>query len=191
MAVWDKYSSFSALRRAESADAFQIECIDRGTDLAVIAPHGGGIEPGTSPIARAIAGDDCSLYLFEGKKRSGNGVLHITSANFDEPTGRTLVEKSERVIAVHGCEGKGHAVYLGGLDRALRDAIGTALEAGGFKTGTHSNPNLQGLAVANICNRGRSGRGVQLEISCGLRDDLVKNGIVEFAAAVRKGAGLS
>jgi phage replication-related protein YjqB (UPF0714/DUF867 family) len=53
--------------------------------VAVIAPHGGGIEPGTSELATAIAGDDFSLYLFEGLKSAGNGELHITSTNFDEP----------------------------------------------------------------------------------------------------------
>ncbi|MBK6675880.1 MAG: poly-gamma-glutamate hydrolase family protein [Rhodocyclaceae bacterium] len=33
------------------------------SSVAVIAPHGGGIERYTSEIARAIAGDDFNLYL--------------------------------------------------------------------------------------------------------------------------------
>ena len=37
-----------------------------GSSIAVIAPHGGGIEQFTSDIARAVAGTDINLYLFEG-----------------------------------------------------------------------------------------------------------------------------
>jgi phage replication-related protein YjqB (UPF0714/DUF867 family) len=39
----------------------------------------------------------------------------------------------------------------------------------GFTVREHSNPELQGLHPNNICNIGRSGAGVQLEISEGLR----------------------
>ncbi|WP_261338761.1 poly-gamma-glutamate hydrolase family protein [Rhizobium leguminosarum] len=34
--------------------------------VAIVAPHRGHIEPHTSEIAAAIAGEDFSLYLFEG-----------------------------------------------------------------------------------------------------------------------------
>ena len=34
----------------------------------------------------------------------------------------------------------------------------------------HENPNLQGKSSLNICNRGTNGAGVQLELSCGLRN---------------------
>jgi phage replication-related protein YjqB (UPF0714/DUF867 family) len=45
--------------------------------LAILAPHGGGIEPGTSELAEAVAGEGLSFYAFEGLKRSGNAVLHV------------------------------------------------------------------------------------------------------------------
>jgi phage replication-related protein YjqB (UPF0714/DUF867 family) len=54
--------------------------------VAIIAPHGGKIEPGTSEIAAAIAGDDYSLYRFQGLRDRPREELHITSAKFDEPT---------------------------------------------------------------------------------------------------------
>jgi phage replication-related protein YjqB (UPF0714/DUF867 family) len=63
----DKYMSFDALSRAELADAFRIVCLDRGSSVAVLAPHGGKTEVGTSDIARAIAGDDWSFYSFAGR----------------------------------------------------------------------------------------------------------------------------
>ncbi len=54
--------------------------------VAVIAPHGGGIEQHTSDVARAIAGDEFNLYLFEGIRPSRNyATLHLTSHRFDEP----------------------------------------------------------------------------------------------------------
>ena len=54
--------------------------------MAVVAPHGGGIERATSAIARAIAGGDHNLYLFEGRLPSLNYErLHLTSHRYDEP----------------------------------------------------------------------------------------------------------
>ena len=58
-------------------------------------------------------------------------------------------------------------IYVGGLDEALWKAIDERLEGVGFTTDIH--PDLNGLSPDNICNRGRRGKGVQLEISNGLR----------------------
>jgi phage replication-related protein YjqB (UPF0714/DUF867 family) len=63
----------------------QTQGFDRlGSDVCIIAPHGGKIEKWTSEIATALAGDDYNLYLFEGLKRAKNRDLHITSSRFDE-----------------------------------------------------------------------------------------------------------
>jgi hypothetical protein len=70
--------------------------------VAIIAPHGGKIEPWTSAIATAIAADDYCLYCFEGRKRRENRDLHITSTHFDEPQCLTLVSGCDQVVAVHG-----------------------------------------------------------------------------------------
>jgi phage replication-related protein YjqB (UPF0714/DUF867 family) len=40
--------------------------------LAVVALHGGGIEPGSSEIANDIAGEESSFYAFEGLKAPDN-----------------------------------------------------------------------------------------------------------------------
>jgi phage replication-related protein YjqB (UPF0714/DUF867 family) len=169
----DKYPSFEMLRRAEPADAFRIDCRRRPSAVAIIAPHGGKIEQWTSAIAAAVAADDYSLYRFEGRKRRNNRDLHITSTFFDEPRGLALVSDCDWVVAVHGCDGGERVVYFGGLDCDLRDAIRLGFEASGFKTAMHDNPDLQGIDPRNICNRGRRGRGVQLEISFGLRAALM------------------
>jgi len=188
----DKYPNFEMLRRAERAGDFRIDCRPRPSVVAIIAPRGGKIEPGISTIAVAIAAGDYCLYRFEGRKRRENRDLHITSTHFDEPECLTLISGCDQVVAVHGCEGHEQAVYMGGLDLGLRDAIRDSFDAVGIITGIHNDPDLQGINSKNICNRGRRGRGVQLEITYGLRSDLMATApsegaptLATFAAAVR------
>jgi phage replication-related protein YjqB (UPF0714/DUF867 family) len=139
-------------------------------------------------MAVAIAADDHCLYLFEGRKPTGNWDLHITSTRFDEPRCLALISGCDRVVAVHGWQGEDESVYIGGLD-PLRDSIQSHLEAVGIATGIHADPNMQGTNSNNICNRGRLGRGVQLEITSALRARFRRNSppefLAKFAAAVR------
>lgn len=166
----------------------------------MIAPHGGGIEPGTSELAEAIAGVGLSFYVFEGIKEEGNRILHITSSRFDEPEGVALVAASPRVVAVHGEEeSQDCAVFLGGLDKGLGAEIRASLEAAGFGVRTHKNPDMQGLHKNNICNRGQSAQGVQLELSRSLRESFFREldnregrqhpteSFFKFVKAMRKG----
>jgi len=180
----DTYSSYRALIRAEcEGEDFRIhQSFDPKKRTIIIAPHGGRIETRTSDIARAIAGGDFNLYLFEGLKKKGNRSLHITSHKFDEPRCRVLVSKSERVIAVHGCKGLSHKVYLGGRDEILKQRIASALRANGLSVRT-KNHQFMGRNRNNICNRGATGAGVQLEITRALR---MQGGVEGFVAAVRK-----
>jgi phage replication-related protein YjqB (UPF0714/DUF867 family) len=198
----DKYRSFAELSAAENAGAYRIVALQRGSLVAVVAPHAGGIEPGTSEIARAIAGTELSLYLFEGRKVQGNSDLHITSTNFDEPQGLQLASGAQVVLAVHGEVSETRpVVYLGGRDQALGQTLGRHLEAGGFQVEAHNNPELQGVHPENICNRGQSAAGVQLEVSRALRLELFPSLLAkgraaprqrfhEFVRAVRQGLSL-
>jgi phage replication-related protein YjqB (UPF0714/DUF867 family) len=125
----------------------------------VVAPHGGGIEQGTSEIAEAIAGQDFSLYCLEGTKRRGNEALHVTSTCFDDPECVELVERSEIVVTVHGlADSKEKAVYVGGLDEELKAAILESLRQAGF-TAIEDMAHHSGRDPQNICNRGASGAG--------------------------------
>ena len=52
----DKYRNFDQLSRNESSGIdFRILVRRARTAFAIVAPHGGGIEPGTSEIADSIA----------------------------------------------------------------------------------------------------------------------------------------
>lgn len=195
----DKYENFEQLasREIEGKD-FAIRCADRESNILIMAPHAGSIEPGTGEIALAIASEDISYYLFEGTKNSGNGDLHITSTKFNEPLALQMAGRSQGVVTIHGEGSEANTVYLGGRNLALKNHICAALEKAGFNTGKHDNPGLHGVSPDNICNRGVSASGVQLELGKGLRRNLFNslscNGrqqataaLIFFSGAVREG----
>ena len=102
-----------------------------------------------------------------------------------------LVRAHDYVVAVHGCKGPKVITFLGGKDERLRNTICKWLKAAEFETGVHPKPRMQGVDPCNICNRGRRKRGVQLEISRGLRKRLTadRDLLTKFADAVRSGIG--
>lgn len=148
---------------------YLIRSCDRGSHILIFGAHAGGIEPGTSELVTSIAATDLSYYLFEGIKTKGNGELHITSTNFDEPKALKLLNSSHKAIALHGERSDDVKVYFGGQDEVLWPHIEFFLHEAGFNTEKHDNSGLQGTSPANVCNRCASGAGLQLEISRGLR----------------------
>ena len=165
----DRYASFEELRQNEHEDHFQILCYEGTSGVAVMAPHGGGIEPGTTEIAKGVAGTEHTFYAFEGLKPSGNRDLHITSTNFDEPIGLKIARKAQRVVAIHGCSNKEKIVHIGGLDNDLKNKVAAGLSAAGFQVRESLESALQGTSPHNICNRSKNRCGVQIEVSSGLR----------------------
>ncbi|MBV2205709.1 MAG: poly-gamma-glutamate hydrolase family protein [Pseudomonas sp.] len=170
----DKYSNFAALSRDER-ESYEIRIQDRGSAIVIVAPHAGGIEPGTSETCLGIACNDLSSYCFEGKKARNNADLHITSSNFDEPQCLELIRRTALVLTVHGERSDGDVVFLGGLHTEALKSLRTTLEANGFVVMEHANPLLQGHHAKNICNQGHLGAGVQLELSKGLRRSLFQS----------------
>jgi phage replication-related protein YjqB (UPF0714/DUF867 family) len=166
----DRYESFEELREhAIEGYDFRIRTVTRLCQNAVIAPHGGGIEPGTSELAEAVAGTAFSFYAFEGIRANNNRDLHITSTRFREPRCEALLAAAPVVITLHGEDSDDEAVFIGGLAHELLKAVGESLKAAGFGVERHANPALQGASRENLCNRGTRREGVQLELSSGLR----------------------
>lgn len=176
----DKYPSFKELKRYETE--FSIELCDQGSDVTVLAPHGGRIEPHTEEITKLIAGEDYNYFCFNGMKQGNNRDLHITSHRYDEEQALVLVQKSTTVITIHGCTRKDPMIFLGGLDGNLKEKISSALTTMKIPV-SHSWPNCTGTNMNNICNRGITGKGVQLEISRALRDSPASRSAI--AKAVR------
>jgi phage replication-related protein YjqB (UPF0714/DUF867 family) len=161
--------SFAGLeRRYTEGTDFTREVEDRGSSILVASPHGGGIEPGSSEIARALAGRAHSLYSLEGIRPSRNEVMHLTSTLFDDPVFLRLAAGARIVVSVHGCDGSEPGVFAGGLHEDLKSAALDALRAAGFRA-EQDRDGRSGSDPRNICNRGRLGMGLQLEFTLGLR----------------------
>lgn len=180
----DIYTNFEELQKnhTEGVDYF-VEQIDQRSFCVVIAIHGGLIEPGTTEVARSIAGDEYSFYTF----KSADEHLHITSSNFDEPRALALVRVSEMVVSVHGKKGIDEFIMVGGLDADLVAQTNKALEENGFVVKTPSE-NVSGMTTQNVCNRGLTKKGLQLEISRGLRNKLLSDPVLlaYFSGVIRE-----
>jgi phage replication-related protein YjqB (UPF0714/DUF867 family) len=169
LAQLDRYRDFKELVREQCEDRdWRRVLIDRRTVVTIVAPHGGGIEAGTSEIATALAGQEFSLYCFEGIKPRGNQILHITSTRFDDLECLEHVGSTPIAVTVHGCADSGEAVYVGGLNEELRLATVRSLRTSGFFA-VEDTAGHGGFDPANICNRCLTRRGLQLEITTDLR----------------------
>lgn len=141
------------------------------TGVLVMAPHGGGIEPGTHIVAEAVAGDDHGYYAFVGTLSAGNRALHLPSTRFDEPRAIAMATGASILIVVHGCREPDRVVYLGGRDAGLHRHVAARLAAAGVRSAT--SENFPGRHPHNLCNRFSGVRGLQIEFSTAIRDDVV------------------
>lgn len=185
----DKYSSFAELAANEQEGVdFRIEIEPRDSPVAIIAPHGGKIEPVTTELARLIAGDDFRFYSLIGTKDSGNRDLHITSHHFEEPQCVALVSDCRIVVAIHGRKDRQdpRSVWLGGLDRDLIARAAADLARAGFSAKTDGH-EFGALHTENICNRGLRGKGLQIELPWILRHRFQSDTQIRdrFVASVR------
>lgn len=172
----DPYRHFGQLQQHEQDGRDYVILHRSGSSgILVMAPHGGGIEPGTGDIADGVAGQHHAFYCFKGIKKQGNRALHITSNRFDEPLALQMVAAANWILTIHGCRDDEPVVWVGGRDRPQGDRIINDLQAAGIPAQRCDRPGLRGLHPQNVCNRGRSSAGVQLEISFGLRNMMFAN----------------
>lgn len=159
----DKYASLDALMQAQRPESYRIVLKDRRSPVTVIAPHGGLIEPGTSALAHAIAGDKYNLFDFQGLQREAPRDLHVTATRFREPNLCQMLSRSRAAAAIHGMHTQGaETIFLGGLNRKLKGLVYRALTAVKFDVNPDS-PLYRGEHPRNVVNLAR-GHGVQLEI---------------------------
>lgn len=195
----DKYDSYEALvagGEIEGTD-FDVTVHERPQSaVLIVAPHGGTIEIGTSEMAALIAGADYSLFTFNGLKKEwgGNRDLHITSHNFNHPSCVELASRHSTVLAVHGCKGDSPQIYVGGRDPELTTLLTERLVAAGLPASS-SGHKYPGRNPLNICNRGTSGKGAQLEFTLHLRTPtartmiapIVRTALSDYLPAVKFG----
>jgi phage replication-related protein YjqB (UPF0714/DUF867 family) len=193
------YATYSEIYR----DAALHEGVDWGRRMlrhaafgrtAVFAPHGGGIEPGTSELCLAVAGYHPATlqasgavhdyWVFEGLRSSGNAELHVTSTGCDDHYARSLAGGALNAVALHGCsvtEAERNwrplpdqaCALVGGANADLRARVISALVAAGISAvDASSHPTLDGGDAGNIVNRTLLGAGVQLETTTPLRNGM-------------------
>ncbi len=149
---------------------FEIEVKETDSDVTVVAIHGGKIEKGTTELAYALAfHNNYNYYSFLGLKRTSNFSLHISSDEFAELYALEMVSKSKVTLSIHGCDGAEEFTYIGGRDAELANRIKESLTKHGFTVKKDTPRELEGISPYNIVNRNIDERGVQLEISEGLR----------------------
>ncbi|MBI3555050.1 MAG: poly-gamma-glutamate hydrolase family protein [Deltaproteobacteria bacterium] len=187
----DFYKNYDELSKAEREGVdYRVVVHQRRAPLTVLAIHGGDIEIGTSDFAQAIAGEDSSLYLFEGIKHTGNSKLHITSTHFDEPRALAMAAGSRGCLSIHGfletvrsvvCVGGGNPVMRKKMTDQLTAATGLGIEV--------ESPcqRFGGDDAKNIVNRCQN-PGVQLETSTALRRRFDRDPALrlELARIIRK-----
>lgn len=180
----DTYRDYAdlAAHEVEGTDYLRLLRFPRGAEAAHVAIHGGSIEPPTTQLADAAArAGHHAFSSFAGIKASGNRDLHITAARFDEPKALALVGKVDSTVSWHGAAGAQATTYVGGLDKALIRRVKAELRRAGFPVARTLPAGLEGVNPANIANRNRRGKGVQLEISLGQRRLFFQGGRLDRA----------
>jgi phage replication-related protein YjqB (UPF0714/DUF867 family) len=166
------YASFSELVFKTTKDVdYRLAVHQPSQEMALVAIHGGAVEPLTGELATAVAGDDYSRYVFEGLRPSGNDALRIPVTRYDEMRLRALLERSLAALSLDGVPGEQPIVHLGGSNRALKELVSQALEAAGFATGRLVTPG-GAHDPARFYNWPQRG-GLHLELTQALRQSLV------------------
>ncbi|MEU8763731.1 poly-gamma-glutamate hydrolase family protein [Streptomyces sp. NPDC048659] len=165
---------------------------------AVLAPHGGGIEAGTSELCMAVAGyrpfaydtdpaasavpgePQRDFWMFEALKNSG--PQHVTSTHCDDPAALAVCANNLYAVSLHGFDSAERKIVIGGRDERLKRNLLASLAANGITSPgagadrsvavvvAGADDPINGDDPANIVNRTRTGAGAQLELSTGLRE---------------------
>lgn len=175
------------VRRFRIGPPFQLTDNLRGASApvrstAIIAPHGGGIEPGTSELCMRIAGytpfaqgtdpADPSIpssaviagepqrdfWMFEALQNSQ--AQHVTSTGCDDPAALAVCAGNLYAVSVHGKDDAlKKEVVIGGRDERLKRNLAAAFAANGLKLG-HAEPKLNVTITMNGSDPGIDGNSV-------------------------------
>lgn len=180
----DIYPNFNALNQAKKFRSDYKLKLKPGKRTIYMSPHGGAIEGGCSELAMLSPDPEDAYYLFEATMSSGNGDLHITSTNYDEPNGRRMMKEFDITVAYHGYGDSTLAhTKIGGLDTDLKTYALEELTAAGFSAEIEPDTStIAGLEPTNITNSNKRGKGLQLEMSTAQRSALFGT----FTSAGRK-----
>ena len=151
---------------------------DCSADATIVAVHGGGIEPLTSELATAIAGQEHNLYDFRGLRAQGNDMLRIPIHRFDDMRLQNLMKRSQTAIAIQGAADATEIVHLGGRNKRLREIVREHLQQAGFETAgpTGCRPAHDPALFFNWPAQG----GIQIELPTCLRAQMATSPLEGF-----------
>ena len=173
----DRFKSMTELMElTEENTDWIINSIERNSNVIITAIHGGAIEPATTELAELTAekgGFD--YFTFKAIRTKANAELHVTSRHYDEPKLMKMIANNTYAIAIHGCKGKDEIIYMGGKDEQLMDAMTEEFEKLGIDV-RQAPSHMSGAHDDNIINCCKTEKGVQLELTSGIRKKLFENG---------------
>ena len=117
-------------------------------------------------------------------------VLVLTLAAIAGPAMAQFDTMTQKPIVKAVREGDEEKAFLGGLDTRLRDSIVEALRNARVGAETDGHP-FPGRDPLNVCNRGASMTGVQIELTAAIRGSAREARLVETVRSVlsQLGAG--
>ena len=179
----DHYNSMRELKGYETD--WSIETNQNSHPVLSIAPHGGGIECGTSELALLVSQKlNCNFFTFKGQLSSNNSRLHVTSSHYNDQLALALTKQVNYTISIHGYHDKEkESTYIGGTNEQLKSLIKKHLESRGFIV-LEAPKNLAGKSRRNINNKNRFKSSVQLELSTKLRKSFFSND--DFSKEIRE-----
>jgi phage replication-related protein YjqB (UPF0714/DUF867 family) len=182
----DIYPDYAALSAAnvEGRD-YSREIYDRKSPVSILAIHGGDLELSTSRLARAVAGSDFNLYLFNSWLGGDSVKLHVTSLHFDDPAAVAISTSALFAVSIHAQADRGEWVCVGGSSAQAAREVALGLLSAGFKAEAPCG-RLPGTNPRNIVNRSAKG-GIQLELTLKLLERLENYPAdrIKFANSVR------
>ena len=166
---------------------------DEGPRTVILAPHGGGIERGTSELCLAVAGYHPAnlpitppagvtydYWMFEGIRPDDNKDLHVTSTGCDDLVAISLCGGALGALSLHGFKPENahpprppdeQVVLVGGRDDVLRPLLVKTMKDAQLPVeDTGGQGEVGGDDLCNIVNRTLRAKGAQLELSEPLRD---------------------
>lgn len=170
----DHYNSMRELKGYETD--WTIETNQNSHPVLSIAPHGGGIECGTSELALLVSQKlNCNFFTFKGQLPNGNSRLHVTSSHYNDQLALALTKQVDYTISIHGYrDTEEESTYIGGTNEELKGLIKKHLESRGFKI-LEAPKHLAGKSRKNINNKNKFQSSVQLELSTKLRKSFFSN----------------
>lgn len=163
-------------RQLEQGD-FSRDLVYTGSKVALVAIHGGDLEPGTAELAEVLSGERFSRYIFRSHIGVNDFSIWLTSAKFNDPELIALLGRSMTAISIHGCKdarkmGQPIDLFVGGRNQPAAQVLMNALTEVGVRV--ERDMIFPGLHRSNPCNLGRLGEGIQLEMTSSFREEIIR-----------------